>query len=252
MIKLEHVTKRFGSFTAVDDLCLEVPRGEFFCFLGPNGAGKTTTIKMLCGLLRATAGRIEVDGHDVRREMDRIRAVLGYVPDSPYLYEHLTVHELYAFVGSLYRIPRATVRRREEEAFVLFGLEPYADTLVRDLSHGWRQRLTYAVTFLHEPRVLLVDEPFVGLDPHSIRLINELLRAQARAGAAVFLTTHILALIEGLADRVGILSGGRLVALGSLPDLRRQTQMDGGLEDLFLRLTEPAAAAPAPAGGGAP
>jgi len=184
MIRIEGATKRFGTFTAVDRLDLEVPPGQFFCFLGPNGAGKTTTIKMLCGLLRPTAGRLLVDGHDVQRDGEAARRVLGYIPDSPFLYDRLTAREFYAFTGDLYRVPAPTVRRRLEEAFALFGLDRYADTLVKDLSHGWRQRLIYAAMLLHEPRVLLIDEPFVGLDPHSIRLINRLLVDQARRGAS--------------------------------------------------------------------
>jgi ABC-2 type transport system ATP-binding protein len=238
MIAIEHVTKAFASVRAVDDLSLEIPDGELFCFLGPNGAGKTTTIKMMCGLLRPTAGTIRIDGFDTRADMPEIRRRIGYIPDSPFLYDRLTSSEFFAFIGDLYRMPPDRVRAERAEAFALFGLEAHADALIRDLSHGLRQRLTYAATFLHRPRILFVDEPFIGLDPHSIRLIKGLLKQKTREGATVFMTTHILALIEDLADRIGILHHGRLAALGTLDDLRRQTNTDGRLEDIFLGLTE--------------
>jgi len=240
MIKLRKVTKKFGALTAVDALSLEVPSGELFCFLGPNGAGKTTTIKMMCGLLRPTSGEIEIDGIDVRKNIESVRRITGYVPDTPFLYDRLTVNEFYRFVGDLYDIPREHVETERKRMFALFGLEEYAETFTKDLSHGWRQRLTYAATLLHEPRVLFVDEPFVGLDPHSIRLLKQLLREQTARGAVVFMTTHILALIEDLADRVGIIHHGRLIALDTVDALKQHTAPGSRLEDIFLEMTEDA------------
>jgi len=237
MIRIESLSKSFGAVEAVRDLTLDVPAGELFCFLGPNGAGKTTTIKMMCGLLRPDRGRVLLRGIDVQEDPRAAHAITGYIPDSPFLYERLTVRELYDFTGDIFRIPRAEVARRRAGALVTFGLQEHASTLVKDLSLGYRQRVIYAATLLHEPEVLFVDEPFVGLDPASIRLIKDLLKGAARAGAAVFMTTHILALIEDVADRVGIILGGRLVALGTIAELRAQTSSGGRLEDIFLQIT---------------
>ncbi len=236
MIILENLGKQFGPVWAVQDLTLTVPPGELFCFLGPNGAGKTTTIKMACGLLRPTAGTARVAGGDPAADQ-AVRAAIGYIPDQPFLYERLTAAEFFQFVGDIYRLPPERIRRERAELFELFGLQPAAQTMIGELSHGFRQRLIYAATLLHQPQVLFVDEPFIGLDPYTIRLLRELLRARARAGMTIFLTTHILALVEGLADRVGILSDGRLAALGTVDELRARAGGAGALEDIFLGLT---------------
>ena len=238
MIETEHLTKKFGAMTAVDDLSLSIPAGELFCFLGPNGAGKTTTIKMLCGLLKPSGGVIRIRGIDMPSDPASVRKLIAYIPDTPFLYERLTPSEFFQFIGELYRLPAPRIRSARDEYFTLFSLEEYADTLIRDLSHGYRQRLIYAATFLHSPEVLFIDEPFIGLDPHSIRLIHDLLRRTARGGATVFLTTHILAFAEQIADRIGIISGGRLVGLGTMTELRGQSSAQGALEDIFLRITE--------------
>jgi ABC-2 type transport system ATP-binding protein len=238
MIEIENVTKRFGDKVAVRDLSLRIPRGELFCLLGPNGAGKTTTMKMLCGLLRPSAGRVLVGGLDMARDGEAIRKILGYIPDTPFLYERLTPREFMEFTGDLYRIPAARAGAEAEASFRLFGLEEHADVLIKDLSHGLRQRLVYAATFLHRPEMMLVDEPFIGLDPHSIRLIKELLREKARSGVTIVLTTHILALAEDLADRIGIIARGGLVAAGTLAELLALSRSAGDLEDIFMRLTE--------------
>ncbi len=244
MIEIERLEKRFGPVRAVDGLTLSVPRGELFCFLGPNGAGKTTTIKILCGLLRPTRGTARIAGCDIRSEPESIRRRIGFIPDTPFLYERLTPVEFFEFIGDLYRLPTPRVQAERTRYFRLFDLESYAQTLIKDLSHGYRQRLIYAATLLHEPEVLFIDEPFVGLDPFTIRLIRDLLRARARAGTTVFLTTHILAFAEHLADRIGILAGGRLVGLGTLDELRARSAVNGPLEDVFLRLTGGDAEAP--------
>lgn len=237
MIELEHVSKHFGSLEAVKDLSLTVPRGELFCFLGPNGAGKTTTIKMMSGLLRPTSGRIRLGGVDVQKDPVEARRMVGYIPDFPFLYDRLTATEFFEFTGDLHGVKRDVVREEMKTAFERFGLEEYRSALIKDLSHGLRQRLIYAVTLLHRPSILFVDEPFVGLDPFSIRLIKDLLKAKAREGMTVFLTTHILALIEDMADRIGILVNGGLVAVGSLTELVTQSAArEGDLEDVFFRL----------------
>jgi ABC-2 type transport system ATP-binding protein len=221
---------------AVEDLSLTVPAGEVFCFLGPNGAGKTTTIKILTGLMRPTSGTARVCGVDVVAHPMEAKKKIGYIPDMPYLYERLTCREFCEFAGDLYGIPRATVSEEIARSFELFDLEEQRDMLVKDLSHGMRQRLIYCATFLHEPAVLFVDEPLTGLDPYTIRLLKELLIRKARAGMTVFLTTHILALAEDIADRIAIILNGRIEAMGTVKEL---VAASGGrnLEDAFLALT---------------
>ena len=237
MIEISNLSKHFGDVRAVRNLDLHVPRGELFCFLGPNGAGKTTTIKILTGLLRPTHGRACVDGIDVQAEPVKAKQVIGYIPDMPYLYPRLTPAEFMEFTGEVYRIPPARTAAERDRLFTLFGLTEQAASLIKDLSHGMRQRLIYAATLLHEPRVLFIDEPLIGLDPYTIRLIKDLLREKARAGTTIFLTTHILALAEDIADRIGIVMDGRLVALGTIPDLLGRVPGATGLEDLFIGLT---------------
>jgi len=239
MIEIEHLTKTFGTLQAVKDLSLIIPRGELFCFLGPNGAGKTTTIKILCGLLKPTSGTIRIRGVDIQADPAAVRRLIGYIPDTPFLYERLTPVEFFQFIGDLYQVPSGRVEAARARFFRLFAIEEYAQTLIKDLSHGYRQRLIYAATFLHQPEVMFIDEPFIGLDPFSIRLIHDLLRQSARAGTTVFLTTHILAFAEQLADRIGIIAGGSLVGLGTLAELQARSSVQGPLEDIFLRLTRP-------------
>ena len=238
MIELKDVTKRFGDKVAVNNVSLTIPKGQLFCFLGPNGAGKTTTIKMICGLLRPTSGTIHVAGMPMERDNVEVRRLMGYIPDTPFLYERLTPYEFMLFTGDLYRVPREKVLEDAEASFDLFGLQEHRNALIKDLSHGLRQRLAYASTFLHDPKVMLVDEPFIGLDPHSIRLIRDLLKAKTRAGMTILLTTHILALAEDLADRIGIINRGEIVAEGTLDEILARNEKQGRLEDVFLQLTE--------------
>ena len=239
MIEIQNLVKRYGSKVAVDHLSLEVPSGELFCFLGPNGAGKTTTIKCMTGLLRPTEGSIRLKGIDVASDPMAARKITGYIPDMPFLYERLTCIEFFEFIGNLYGIPQNVIRDELDPSFSLFGLIEHRNSLVKDLSHGLRQRLIYAATFLHKPEVLFVDEPLIGLDPFTIRLIKDLLREKVRNGMTIFMTTHILALAESVADRIGIISNGRLVAVGTMDDLRSHARMEGTLEDVFLKLTHP-------------
>ena len=237
MISLQHLNKRFGTVQAVRDLSLEIPAGELFCFLGPNGAGKTTTIKMLTGLLKPDSGIIHIGGYDIQKQPVEAKRLMGYIPDMPFLYDKLTPVEFLKFVAGLYQVTRPDLKAHIEASLHQFGLLESRQSLVGDLSHGMRQRLLYAATFLHDPKVILIDEPLIGLDPHSIRMIKDLLRAKVRDGMTILLTTHILALAEAIADRIGIISGGALIALGKMSELRTQSVTSGTLEDVFLKLT---------------
>ncbi|MEI6787880.1 MAG: ABC transporter ATP-binding protein [bacterium] len=237
MISIQHLNKRFGNVQAVDDLSLEIPAGELFCFLGPNGAGKTTTIKMMTGLLRPDSGTIRIGGFDVQKQPVEAKRIMGYIPDMPFLYEKLTPVEFLKFVAGLYNVAHPDLSGHIESSLRQFGLQEARNALIGELSHGMRQRLLYIATFIHIPKVIFIDEPLIGLDPHSIRMIKNLLRAKVRDGMTILLTTHILALAEDIADRIGIISGGRLIALGKLGDLRTQSGDKGSLEDIFLNLT---------------
>lgn len=238
MIELRNVTKQYGSKTAVRDLNLNIAAGELFAFLGPNGAGKTTTIKMMCGLLFPTSGEVRVGGFDVVTEGDKARELLSYVPDQPYLYEKLTGREFLQFVAELYGLPADVTAQRIDQMIELFSLHDFVDDLTERYSHGMRQRTVFASALVHQPKVLIVDEPTVGLDPRSIRLLKDLLRTEAANGTTVFLSTHSLDIAQELADRIGIVDHGRLITCGTLETLRKQAAMDGSLEDVFLKLTE--------------
>jgi ABC-2 type transport system ATP-binding protein len=242
MIELLDVTKKYGSKVAVDRLNLSISRGELFAFLGPNGAGKTTTIKLVCGLLFPTAGTVRVGGYDLSTHGDKARQLISFVPDQPYLYEKLTGREFLRFIADMYGLDEATGLRRIEEMIQLFELADFADDLTERYSHGMRQRTVFAAALLHEPQVLIVDEPTVGLDPRSIRLLKDLLRRETDRGLTVFLSTHSLDVAQELADRIGIVEHGRLITCGTLEALRQQAELDGPLEDVFLKLTEDAQA----------
>jgi ABC-2 type transport system ATP-binding protein len=238
MIKLDCVTKKYGDKTAVHELSLDVAAGELFAFLGPNGAGKTTTLKMMCGLLFPTSGTVSIGGYDLRRDGDRARQLLSYVPDQPFLYEKLTGREFLQFIADMYGLPRNQATQRLAEVIELFELHEFVDDLAERYSHGMRQRTVFAAALIHEPRVLIIDEPTVGLDPHSVRRLKNVLRRQADRGTTVFLSSHSLDVVEELADRIAILEHGRLVACGTLKALRQQAAVDGPLEDVFLTLTQ--------------
>jgi len=237
MIRIDNLSKSFGPLRAVDGLTLHVPRGELFCFLGPNGAGKTTTIKMMTGLLQPGGGTIRIGGIDIQADPVSAKRLMGYIPDTPYLYDRLTPVEFIHFIADLYDVSQEKIHRTLDDVFARFGLVPHREALIGDLSHGLRQRLIYVATFLHEPQVLLIDEPLVGLDPYTIRMIKDLLQRKTREGMTIFLTTHILAVAEEIADRIGIISHGRLVALGGMDDLLKEAGAESGLEDVFLKLT---------------
>lgn len=238
MIRLEGVTKRYGRFVAVQPLDLHVPRGELFGFLGPNGAGKTTTIRMIAGVLRPSGGRITIAGHDLATSSMEARRRIGYIPDRPHLYEKLTGGEFLRFVSGLWGQEGAAVERRADELLELFDLTPWKDTPIESYSHGMRQKLLISSALVHQPEVIVVDEPMVGLDPRGARLIKDLLRSFVARGGTVFLSTHTLEVAELLCDRIAILAHGRIVAQGTMEELRREAEAGvAGLEDIFLKLT---------------
>lgn len=236
-IHLDNVSKSFNGFYAVKDLSLEIREGEFFAFLGPNGAGKTTTIKMLAGLLRPTEGRALLGGFDIQTHPTEAKRLIGHIPDTPYLYEKLSGREFFHFIGDLHEIDRDEQDRQRRRFFEMFSLEQAADRLIENYSHGMRQKLCFSVALMHNPRVLIVDEPMVGLDPRSSRIVKDLLKAECARGVTIFLSTHQLSVAEELCDRLGIITRGRLRFLGRMDELRDQTHQDGTLEDLFLELT---------------
>ena len=243
MIDLTGVSKSYGPKVAVRDLTLRVPAGELFALLGPNGAGKTTTLKMLCGLLFPTTGTVTVGGFDLRTHGDQARRLVSYVPDQPYLYDKLTGREFLQFTCDLYGLDRGYAADRIAHVVELFELGDFADDLTERYSHGMRQRTVFAAALAHEPKLLVADEPTVGLDPRSIRKLKTLLRQLADGGVTVLLSTHTLDIAQELADRIGIIDHGKLLALGTMTDLRKQSANDGSLEDLFLTITEEATAA---------
>src|SRR5947209_4303182 len=242
MIHLDSVSKEYGLKTAVADLSLDIPAGELFAFLGPNGAGKTTTIKLVCGLLFPTSGTVTVGGFDMQREGDRARQLLSYVPDLPFLYEKLTGREFLHFIADMYGLPAEVGRERVARVIDQFNLQEFVDDLTERYSHGMRQRTVFASALVHEPRVLIVDEPTVGLDPRSVRQLKDLLRREADGGTTVFLSSHSLDVVEELADRIAIVDHGRLISCGTLETLRTQAAVDGSLEEVFLKMTETARA----------
>ncbi|MBJ94810.1 MAG: ABC transporter [Rickettsiales bacterium] len=238
MIRTHQLTKVYGrGAPAVNEVDLHVHEGEVFGFLGPNGAGKTTTMKMIAGMLRPSSGTIEVAGIDTARDPVSAKALIGYIPDRPYLYERLTALEFLAFVGAIYGMEDASVLRRSQELLEFFSLGGVGNELVESYSHGMKQRLSLAAALLHRPRLLIIDEPMVGLDPAGARLIKSVFRQQADEGRTVFLSTHTLEVAEAVCDRVAIIQNGRIVAQGSVQQLKDLHTAGGGdLEQVFLTL----------------
>ena len=245
MIELDGLTKQFGSVTAVDGLSIKVPPGELFAFIGPNGAGKTTTIKMLVGLLRPTSGRVTLCGHDVQEDYIAAKSLLSYVPDQPYLYDKLTGREFLEFVARMYGLSRSDTGRKIAKMTEWFELAGFLDELGETYSHGMKQRVVISAALLHDPQVIAVDEPLVGLDPKGANTLKRVFRDRAERGAAIFMSTHTLSLAEEVADRVGILNRGHLIATGSPESIRREARVDARLEDAFLALTRDTAGADA-------
>jgi len=238
MIELTNLTKMYGNTLAVDALNLKVEQGELFGFIGPNGAGKTTTLRMMAGILEATAGRISIAGIDVSKEPERAKAITGFIPDRPFLYEKLTGMEFLSFIGDLYQVDEKDFKQKAEGLLQKFSLYDWGDHLIESYSHGMKQRLIIASALLHDPRIIIVDEPMVGLDPAGIRMVKNIFRSLADSGKTIFMSTHTLEIAESLCDRIGIIHQGRMIALGTTGDLRGTARMqEGDLEEVFLRLT---------------
>ena len=240
MIEFAHVTRTYGPKTAVSDLTLAIPRGELFALLGPNGAGKTTSIKMLVGLLHPSRGTIRICGHDVVTDPRAAHLHVGYVPDEPNLYNKLTGREFLWFIADMFGMPRHLAGDRIDREIACFELAEFADDLAESYSLGMKQRLVFAASLLHNPDVLVLDEPMVGLDPRSVRIVKDLLAARTQEGMTVFMSTHTLAMAEEMADRVGIMVRGQLRFLGTVMELRGQVAFEAtSLEQLYLELTSP-------------
>jgi ABC-2 type transport system ATP-binding protein len=237
MIELLHLVKKFGDLVAVSDLTLTIPRGEFFAMLGPNAAGKTTTLKLLAGLMKPNSGTARVAGFDVQLDPLAARRSMAFVPDFPFLYDKLTPWEFFRFTGQLYRMDDRQIQSNGQELVKRFGLEPFVDKSIEGLSHGTRQRVAILSALLHDPQVFVIDEPMVGLDPHHARAVKDILKERSRAGMTVLVSTHQLSVAEEIADRIGILHQGRLIATGTADELRRQSGAPGPLEAAFLALT---------------
>jgi ABC-2 type transport system ATP-binding protein len=238
MIELTELTKRYGSFTAVDAIDLRVPKGELFGFLGPNGAGKTTTLRMIAGILRPTAGIVRIGGVDIAADPIAAKRILGFIPDRPFIYEKLTGIEFLRFVAGLYGQDGKDVEHRSRELLALFDLEQWRDELVESYSHGMRQKLIISSALVHKPDVIVVDEPMVGLDPKAARILKDLFREYVRRGHTIMMSTHTLEVAETMCDRIAIIQAGKIRALGTMDDLRAASaQGDEGLEGIFLRLT---------------
>ena len=238
MIRLQNLTKRYGGFTAVNAIDLDVPRGELFGFLGPNGAGKTTTLRMIAGILRPTGGTIEIGGVDISANPIAAKMKLGFIPDRPFIYEKLTGAEFMRFVAGLYDQEGPEVEHRSRELLALFDLEEWRDELVESYSHGMRQKLIISSAFVHRAEVIVVDEPMVGLDPKAARILKDLFREYVTRGNTIMMSTHTLEVAEAMCDRIAIIQAGKIRACGTMADLRQSAEGGAeGLEEIFLKLT---------------
>jgi ABC-2 type transport system ATP-binding protein len=239
MIKLKNLTKRFGKIIAVNRLNLSISKGEIFGFIGPNGAGKTTTLRMMGGVIAPTEGSVMIDGINMADDPENTKKRIGFIPDRPFLYEKLTGMEFLRFMSDLYGIEDGLFYERSEKILKKFSLYHWADELIESYSHGMKQRLIISAAILHDPKVIVVDEPMVGLDPAGIRMVKDLFRSLAKMGTTIFMSTHTLAVAEDLCDRIGIIHKGFLIATGTIEELKQRAQVqEGDLEEIFLILTE--------------
>lgn len=237
-VDVRGLTKVYDRFVAVDGIHFDVRPGEIYGFLGPNGAGKTTTIRMLIGLLKATEGSITICGHDMDKEPKAAKQVTGFLPDRPFIYEKLTAREYLRFVGGIYGLPPETIRARTAELLDFFELTDWTDALVESFSHGMKQRIALSGALIHKPKLLIVDEPTVGLDPKGSRLLKKVFHRLADEGAAIFMSTHSLEVAEELCHRLSIIQHGKLLATGTFEEIRRKANDPGAnLEHVFLKLT---------------
>ena len=239
MIELQHVSKSYSKTLAVNDLTLNIPSGEVFGFIGPNGAGKTTTIKMMGGILEPSSGVILICGVNMRTEPERAKSKIGFIPDRPYLYEKLTGMEFLNFTADLYEVSNEAFIQKAGEKLDMFSLSDWSNELIESYSHGMKQRLIMAAALLHDPEVIIVDEPMVGLDPAAIKMVKELFRNLSSEGVTIFMSTHSLNVAEDVCNRIGIINKGSLIATGTIEDLRQHAAgRDLDLEQVFMRLTQ--------------
>jgi len=237
MIEFIHLVKKFGDLAAVNDVTLTVPRGEFFAMLGPNAAGKTTTLKILAGLMKPTSGCARVCGFDIQLQPLEARRRIAYVPDFPFLYDKLTAWEFFRFTGQLFQMADASIEANAQELTTRFHLDEFVHLPLEGLSHGTRQRVAIVSALLHDPEVFVIDEPMVGLDPRHARVVKDVLKERSVKGMTVLVSTHQLSVAEEMADRIGIIHNGRLIAVGNRDELRKQSGASGALEEIFLTLT---------------
>lgn len=239
MIEIEDISKSYGNFLAVNKLNLFVPKGEIFGFIGPNGAGKTTTINIIGGILSPTSGNVRICGVDMKTDPEKAKSKIGFIPDRPYLYEKLTGMEFLKFTADLYGVDPDSFGRKSREKLEKFSLLDWSNDLIESYSHGMKQRLIMAAALLHDPEVVVVDEPMVGLDPAGIKMVKELFGRLAKAGVSIFMSTHTLTVAEDVCDRIGIIHRGSLVATGTAEELKRKARAeDADLEHVFIRLTQ--------------
>jgi ABC-2 type transport system ATP-binding protein len=237
MIELVNLVKKYGDLTAVNDISLTIPRGEFFAMLGPNAAGKTTTLKMLAGLMKPTSGCARVCGFDMQLQPLEARRRIAYIPDFPFLYDKLTAWEFFRFTGQLFQMSDAKIEANAQELIPRFHLMDYVNRPLEGLSHGTRQRVAIVSALLHDPEVFVIDEPMVGLDPQHARVVKDVFKERSLAGVTMLVSTHQLEIAEEMADRIGIIHGGKLVAVGTRDELRKQSGSPGALEEIFLSVT---------------
>ncbi len=238
MISIQGVSKKYGKFTAVDDINLEIKKGEIFGFLGPNGAGKTTTLKMMTGLLKINSGKISIGGFDISKEPLEVKKIIGYIPDRPYIYEKLTGKEFLDFVAGIYHVPYEKKEAKIKNLLLLFELDKWGDELIESYSLGMKQKIVMASNILHDPEVYIVDEPMVGLDPKSAKIVKEIFIDLGKAGKTLFISTHSLEIVETLCNNIGIIMNGKMVVKGTFKEVKEMAKTEKtGLEDIFLSLT---------------
>lgn len=237
-IELKNLTKKYGSLTAVNNLNLEIEKGEIFGFLGPNGAGKTTTIKLLSGLLKPTSGTAKILGFDIQVNPIEAKSYIGLIPDEPNIYEKLTGREFLRFMGNIFKVENTVIVKKTTELLKIFDLQDRADELIQVYSHGMKQKIAIAGALIHSPKIIIFDEPTIGLDPKSARTIKDILKYRAESGDCIFMSTHILEIAERMCDRIGIINNGNLIAVGNMDELRHLSKSGKyNLEEIFLELT---------------
>ncbi|MDM8516791.1 ABC transporter ATP-binding protein, partial [Desulfobacterales bacterium HSG16] len=238
MIELRQITKKYAEYPALNELNLMIPKGELFGFIGPNGAGKTTTIKIIGGILAPTSGSVHVDGVSVQEFPEKAKSKMGYIPDRPYLYEKLTGMEFLRFTSQLYGVEDSLFQKKARQQLEMFSLEKWPDELIESYSHGMKQRLIMASAFLHDPKIIIVDEPTVGLDPRGVKMIKDLFKTMTEQGVTIFMSTHTLKVAEDICDRIGVINRGKLIATGTVEELMHMADTRGDLEEVFLTLTD--------------